>query len=381
MKKNECATIAIARVLTVLAVVLSAHAPSEAAEQPSMDAKHARTLEIEGRDWPADQNNYPVSVCIRKGEGRDENGNIFAGSAVRDDFADVRFRLPDGQELPHWQESRVDGKQAFFWVRVPQIPRNGKTGVVLHHGNPLASSASDGKKTFHFFDDFCGDYEGFHNCGSKKTERAPPDWELSFSDADCNWRIKDGLLHFRGSGHLTTRTKVWPAPADQTYTLRARVKWPDPAFANEGENGESFGAVSWNQTDGNAWMNIFALYQTQLGSKLAASFGSMPHSKPEEQGPAYIQSNAMKFEMKAFEKAEKGKFYTFEIERNTGDTADRILEINEEIRSKNVIPGETHLMIHGCHFGYPTSPYLTLDWMLLRKHVFPPPLVRARAEP
>ena len=42
-------------------------------------------------------------------------------------------------------------------------------------------------------------------------------------------------------------------------------------------------------------------------------------------------------------------------------TINRIVDTAEEIRSKLVIPGELHLMIHGCHSDFPNSAYLSVD--------------------
>jgi hypothetical protein len=270
-------------------------------------------------------------------------------------------------------ETPQTGKTAAFWVKVPRIPRNGLVRIEVCSGHAGARTAADGKKTFLFFDDFLGDYQG---AGHKN---CPPGWESTYKDGNnCNWIVKDGVILFRGSGHLTTARKVWPSPANECYTLRCRAKWPKPAFVNPQENGLSFGGVSFSATDGNAWMNLFALYQkgTLWNGKILASFGSMPAPTGAEASKdlvAYLGANCLKFELKPFTRADHGSFLTFEIERQPDETINRIIDTGEEVRSILVIPGELHLMMHGCDCGFPNSAYLSVDWMLLRKQAYPNP--------
>ena len=41
-------------------------------------------------------------------------------------------------------------------------------------------------------------------------------------------------------------------------------------------------------------------------------------------------------------------------------TINRIVD-TEGLRAKPVIPGELHLMIHGCHCDFPNAAYLSVD--------------------
>jgi hypothetical protein len=349
--------------------------PPAAAQAPRDWAawKHCKSVEVLGKDWKADQVDYPVRIVCHKGKGADGREDVFLGAGVRDDFGDVRFRAPKGQPLDYWMETPQAGKAAAFWVKVPRIPRNGVARIEVCYGNPGARTASDGKKTFLFFDDFLGDYRG---AGHKDR---PAGWESTYGDGNnCDWVVKGGVIRFRGSGHLTTARKVWPSPADGSYTLRCRAKWPKPAFFNPQENGLSFGGVSFPGTDGNAWMNLFVLYQkgTLWNGRILASFGSVPAPRDESARKdltAYLVAHCQKFELKPFTKADHGSFLTFEIERRPDETINRIIDTGEEVRSRLVIPGELHLMIHGCTCGFPNSAYLSVDWMLLRKQAYPNP--------
>jgi hypothetical protein len=351
-----------------LVVITIAHAAQVSDREPLSDWKHAKSVEILGKGWSGDQSDYPILIVCHKGKGRDSGENVFLPD-VRDDFGDVRFRAAGRQALDYWMEACKVGKSAAFWVKVPRITRNAVVRVDVCFGNPRAKTTSNGKKTFLFFDDFLGEYQG---AGHKNL---PPGWQSTYQDGkNCNWIVKDSVIQFRGSGHLTTAKKVWPNPARATYTLRCRAKWPRPAFANPGENGESFGGISWPATDGNAWMHVFVLYQKQQGGKIAASFGSVPSNPDgERKGASYILANNRKYELKPFARAAHGSFLTFEIERKPAETINRIIETTEIVRSKLVIAGDLHLMIHGCDCNHANSPYLSVDWMLLRKQVYPNP--------
>jgi len=73
---------------------------------------------------------------------------------MRSDFADIRFVDLDGRVLDHWLEESVSATRARFWVKVPELPAEQQTFIDLYYGNPSAPSASDGSRTFVFFDDF-----------------------------------------------------------------------------------------------------------------------------------------------------------------------------------------------------------------------------------
>jgi hypothetical protein len=335
--------------------------------------KHHKSVKVLGKAWKVDQVDYPLRIVCHKDKGTDDRENVFLGNDVRDDFGDVRFRGDTAQPLDYWMEAPQTGKTATFWVKVPRIPRNGVACIEVCYGRADARTASDGKKTFLFFDDFLGDYQGAGHRG------CPKGWESTYKDGNnCSWIVKHGVLQFRGSGHLTTARKVWPGPARESYTLRCRAKWPKPAFFNPQENGQSFGGISFSGTDGNAWMNLFALYQkgTLWNGKILASFGSMtaPTDRQiREDLTAYLGAHCLEFEMKPFTRTDHGSFLTFEIERRPDETINRIIDTGEEVRSKRVIPSELHLLIHGCDCNFPNSAYLSVDWMLLRKQAYPNP--------
>lgn len=76
---------------------------------------------------------------------------------AQSDGDDIRFTNADGTELSYWIEGwNAKREEAKVWVKIPRIPASGKTEIIMHYGNPSASSSSDGDATFKFFDDFEG---------------------------------------------------------------------------------------------------------------------------------------------------------------------------------------------------------------------------------
>ena len=70
------------------------------------------------------------------------------------DCSDLRFADSDGKtELNYWIESGCNSPDTKIWVKVPFISISGTT-IYMYYGNSSAQPASDGEKTFDFFDDF-----------------------------------------------------------------------------------------------------------------------------------------------------------------------------------------------------------------------------------
>lgn len=74
---------------------------------------------------------------------------------------DIIFVDAGNNELNYWIESwDHDSHTAKVWVNVTNIPAAGSTVIRMYYGNPNAISASNGTKTFEFFDDFEDDLIG-----------------------------------------------------------------------------------------------------------------------------------------------------------------------------------------------------------------------------
>lgn len=87
--------------------------------------------------------NYPVKITI--------------AGAKEELKGPVRWTAADGKRLLFYYRFHHKGSKRScppeFWVKVPQIPKDGTT-IYLYYGNPQAKDLSNGDKVFEFFDDF-----------------------------------------------------------------------------------------------------------------------------------------------------------------------------------------------------------------------------------
>lgn len=88
--------------------------------------------------------NYQVLVTMNTA------GLVTAGK-LRADCGDLRFRDSQG-ELPYWLEEGCNTAATRVWVKVPVVPA-GSSQIEVRYGTG-APGASDGRRTFAFFDDF-----------------------------------------------------------------------------------------------------------------------------------------------------------------------------------------------------------------------------------
>jgi hypothetical protein len=89
---------------------------------------------------------YPVLVCL--------NSSNFDFSEAKEDGSDIRF-FSKNEMLNYWVENwNLEKKEAVIWVKVPYISAKKTTEILMKYGNSRAKSASDGKSTFDFFDNF-----------------------------------------------------------------------------------------------------------------------------------------------------------------------------------------------------------------------------------
>jgi len=102
--------------------------------------------------------NYQVKIKVGESASSQDADVTCEGHLATDNFSDVRFTLSDGETLlPYYLDTITGtkpGRVAEFFVKVPQIP---KEGIVLYiyYGNAGGvSSLSDPTKTFDFYEDF-----------------------------------------------------------------------------------------------------------------------------------------------------------------------------------------------------------------------------------
>ncbi len=102
--------------------------------------------------------NYQIPILV--GEGAKTAGcDATLSGGMKADFNDIRFTQADGQTtLPYYLDG-ITGKSpdqvAKFWVKIPQIPKDGLP-IYMYYGAPGAASLSNGEKVFDFFEHFDG---------------------------------------------------------------------------------------------------------------------------------------------------------------------------------------------------------------------------------
>ena len=102
--------------------------------------------------------NYQIPIKIAESSKAGDYDVLLKG-ALQSGFSDVRFTATDKETLlSYWLES-IEGatgsRAATFWVKIPQLPKNGLV-IYLYYGKAGAADLSNGYETFDFFDDFKG---------------------------------------------------------------------------------------------------------------------------------------------------------------------------------------------------------------------------------
>ncbi len=83
------------------------------------------------------------------------NTSNFDFTHIQQDCSDIRFTDTSNKVLDFWVEVCDPlNKNIVVWVKVPSIPANGETNIYLYYGSTGVLSPSNGERTFIFFDDF-----------------------------------------------------------------------------------------------------------------------------------------------------------------------------------------------------------------------------------
>lgn len=94
--------------------------------------------------------NYPLKITL--------GGKSGIPVKCEPDFRDVRFTAADNQApldyyLEEYPGAENNPRDAIFWVKVPEIPKEG-VEICLYYGNKEAKDESDAGEVFLFYDDF-----------------------------------------------------------------------------------------------------------------------------------------------------------------------------------------------------------------------------------
>ena len=152
--------------------------------------------------------NYQVAVSL--------SSTNFDFTKAQTNGTDLRFTDTDGiTPINYWIEKFDSTSQtATIWVNVPTVPAQTQKTIYMYFGNPNASSASNGKNTFSFFDDF----------SDPAWQQLPP---LPFTTADLTAATVNSLFYIIG-GYNTTATNPQGTvyafdPSTNTYTQKASM--------------------------------------------------------------------------------------------------------------------------------------------------------------
>ncbi len=148
--------------------------------------------------------NYTIRFVVHYGSGTDSGEDVYLDSGSRLDFGDVRFTSSNGStQLDYWIEKKTNGDSAVFWVELDSIPSSPGSGTVyIYYGNSAAATASNGKNTFDWFDDFqldsSVDYEigrhatVWHGLGAYNPYYDPVNRRVAFDTGDNytgGWKV------------------------------------------------------------------------------------------------------------------------------------------------------------------------------------------------
>jgi hypothetical protein len=92
--------------------------------------------------------NYQMRIHVYYGAGADIDEDMYCNSKCNADFSDLRFTSNDEQTLlSYWLESKLDGDNAIFWVKVIEDLDSDRT-IYVYYGNSYAASLSNQANTF-----------------------------------------------------------------------------------------------------------------------------------------------------------------------------------------------------------------------------------------
>lgn len=137
------------------------------------------------------------------------SGSDFPEEAQQDGD-DIKFTDADGRELSYWIEEFDAGFEcAKIWVKVPEIPANGKAGITMWYGNPGAESGSDGEAVFETFLD--------KNLLGK--------WVNKGQGIPNEWNIVNDDLHFYSIKDYSSKEYGTSAPSQYVIETVAKAKF------------------------------------------------------------------------------------------------------------------------------------------------------------
>lgn len=172
---------------------------------------------------------YQIKITVHYGSGSDSGVDVYLNSHVQNDFDDVRFTDDDETTLLScWLETKVDGDNAVFWVKVADDLSTVSATICIYYGNPSATSGSDGDSTFLFFDHFPGTSLNGTKWSSTDNGYVTVASSKATLQGDTSWRYLQTVNTF-GPANIAMRT-------DFQFTGQTTNTGGDLTFNNLGGN-------------------------------------------------------------------------------------------------------------------------------------------------
>jgi len=279
------------------------------------------------------QTNYPMKMTVYKSTGTDDSTHVYLGTNVKDDFSDLRFTKFDGITLlDYWIESYTSGVSAVVWIEFDSIPASpGTATFYMYYGNASASSVSSGSTTFNFFDDF----------GS---------WQSSLWGSQPAWAtLSSGVLTITATNADNALRSS--STFDQGYTLRANAQFQTNSRSTNIEFYRPHPFL----------LDRVGFFQWTL---LGANWQKIARKDPNQTLSSYNlawDTNWRIFEIRR-QQAGNPDIARYQIDSVAEET------INDYVPTADL---SANLRVYSDGPGYTTD--LKVDWILVRKYVFPEP--------
>jgi len=270
--------------------------------------------------------------------------NITYDSDMQADFDDLRFAYANDTQLPYWIEEKADGAYAYVWFKGNWDTAN-DTQAYMYYGNAGASAGSLGNNTFTYWDDFLG-------------ASLSADWDNHGATINGS-----GLIVINSDGgstndyiNLTVNSGAWPT--GYAFSTRGAIATDqDNMFVVVGSPAHTPSEISYNQkgveiihTDGGGEGNY-----TQI--RLRSHDGSQESN--------YVYAPDVRH------------YHHYEMQRQGTTQLNYWVDGRSYYNSTTQIPDDDFSFMVG---EYGDASETLIDWVFIRKYMFPEPVVTFGAE-
>ncbi|MCW4000976.1 MAG: DUF2341 domain-containing protein [Candidatus Bathyarchaeota archaeon] len=285
---------------------------------------------------------YQIQVTAHYTSGSDLGSDVYLNGKCQTNFGDVRFTGGDGlTPLSYWLESKTDGENAVFWVKVNANLDSNQT-IYIYYGNQTVSSASSLEATFPFGDDFSGsslDKSKWHSFGYGSITVADGKCTLESAATDRGWIYLLGNQQF-----------------DVNYSIRF-----NSMVIEQGDHRWTHHGFATIYNDSKVWGRIDE-YPNYITASQEATYYAWALKTRSYQNTSRTDLSNMAPAV--------GQYFTFEIQRNASTNA--ILTCNGQLEgtvSTNVSAEPMGAMFSADNTGSYLYSVTAVDWVVIRKYV------------